>query len=274
MNRITQMNAKLEIEVANINGITFLKKSYADKPFKLANITENKNGRTVRLMLMSSSPGILEADAYKISIELQADSCLQLHTQSYQRLFTMQKAATQHATVRMGSSSSFCFIPHPVVPHKDSSFQSATDIYLSPGCSLIFGEVLTCGRKLNGEVFSFAKYHSVNRIFLNEKLIIKENLLMEPALINPRAIGQLQSYTHQASLVCLDPEIAVKELTQQLYVLLADEPGISLGISSAPVTGIIVRVMGQKAEQLFNILKLLASTVLHMRSPKSIAYAI
>ena len=97
-----------------------------------------------------------------------------------------------------------CYLPHLSVPHEGSDFTARNKIYLVDNCSLVWGEVLTCGRKLNGEVFLFSKYHNVTEIFLNNKLIIKENLLIQPGQINVNAIGQLEGYTHQASLIYLD----------------------------------------------------------------------
>ena len=65
----------------------------------MANITEDKTGATLQLMLMSSSPGILDGDEYKIKIELEENCSLQLHTQSYQRLFNMkQRRITAHGS--------------------------------------------------------------------------------------------------------------------------------------------------------------------------------
>src|SRR5687767_1560901 len=141
------MTTSLDLTVANMNGISFLKESYCDAPFKLANITEDKKDPELRLMLASSSPGVLDADQYNIKITLQQNSVVQLHTQSYQRLFSMKQKAAQETNIHLDSGSSFCFIPHPVVPHKLSNFRSSTNIYLANSCNLIFGEVLTCGRK-------------------------------------------------------------------------------------------------------------------------------
>ena len=108
------------------------------------------------------------------------------------------------------SGSSFCFLPHPVVPHETSDFSANNKIFLTDNCSLIWGEVLTCGRKLSGEIFKFSKYHSVTEIFINDKLVIKENLLIKPSVIDVNAIGQMEGYTHQATLICLDDKLIVK----------------------------------------------------------------
>lgn len=225
-------------------------------------------------MLMSSSPGVLDADVYKIKIELGQNSSLHLHTQSYQRLFTMKEQATQHTDFHLANNSACCFIPHPVVPHRQSSFNTRNNFYLSENCTLIFGEVLTCGRKLNGEVFSFSKYHSITQIFMKDQLVIKENLLMQPGMVNVNSVGQLQGYTHQASLVYLDDNAGIKTLIPRLYGILASQQGISVGISATPVNGLMVRILGQKAEQLFDCLKLIAETLLQSKSVKSVSYAI
>lgn len=249
------MNATLQIEVSEKNGISYLQHCYFTTPFKVMNITEDKKRSQLHLMLMSSSPGILDGDDYKMHIKLGPGSSLQLHTQAYQRIFTMKQHAVQEMNVNLEKESSFCYLPHPAVPHEKSSFTSRNNFYLSSHCTLIFGEVLTCGRKLNGELFVFSKYHSISNIYLNDKLVIKENLLMQPGLINVHSIGQLEGYTHQASMIYLQENVDIKSLQLQLLDLLAELKHIEVGITAAPVNGLIIRLLGNGAEQLYAILQ-------------------
>jgi urease accessory protein len=249
------MIAKLYIETIFKNGITCLKQSYCTPPFKVANITEDKSSSSLQLMLMSSSPGILGEDEYELKIELGENSSLQLHTQSYQRLFNMKKGAKQIMEVHLKNNSSFVFLPHPSVPHENSVFTTINKFYLSEGCRLIWGEILTCGRKLNGEVFVFSKYHSITEVLINSKLIIKENLLMQPALINPNVIGQLEGFTHQASFIFLNEKTACVEAANTIHEYLSLQQEIMFGITAAPVNGLIIRLLGYKAEQLHDCLK-------------------
>lgn len=262
------MIAKLHIQAAMRNGKTFLTNSFCTQPFKLANITEDKNDQRLRLMLMSSSPGILDNDDYKLQIELDENCSVELETQSYQRLFQMKTGAKQEMEVRMQKASSFVFLPHPSVPHESSIFSSKNKFYLSEECLLIWGEVLTCGRKLNGEVFRLSRYHSVTEIFLSEKLIVKENLLVAPSLIDVNVLGQLEGYTHQASLTCVGNMLPVT-IIDDIHELLLTEQDISFGISALPGDGFIVRLMGYKAEQLYNVLKLIAESSTVDRRPST-----
>ena len=256
------MIAKLHIHASVSNDQTFLQRSFFTPPFKVANITEDKKAAKLELMLMCSSPGILDEDEYEMKIELDENAFVQLHTQSYQRLFSMKKGATQKLEVHLQRGSSFVYLPHPSVPHEDSIFKAINKIYIDDHCALIWGEVLTCGRKLNGEVFKFSKYHNITEVYHQRKLIIKENLLMQPATIDVNGIGQLNGFTHQATLLYLNENAATKNLIEELAEYLNDQNEMIFGITEAPKIGIILRLLGQKAEQLHNSLKNISSFII------------
>ena len=249
------MKADLHINTFLRNGITCLGDAYVNSPFKLMNITEDKSMNQLHLMVMSSSPGVLDNDAYDIKIKVVDDGVLQLHTQSYQRLFNMQNGATQNMEVIVGKGSSFIFLPHPAVPHEQSIFKTKNTFYLQDDSNLVWGEILTCGRKLNGEVFLFSSYHSTTDIYISEQLIIKENLFMQPAIVNPSLLGQMEGYTHQASMIIIKNKSTVDASKESIYNYLSLIEDISFGVSTTPSNGLIVRVLGYKAEQLHNSLK-------------------
>lgn len=255
------MNAALHIQIGERKDCSYLKQVYFTTPFKVANITEDKIQHELHLMLMSSSPGILDGDVYDMKIEVNKNCSLVLHTQAYQRLFNMQYGATQQMNVHIGDGASFVYLPHPSVPHEQSIFTSRNNFYLGKNCHFVFGEILTCGRKLNGEAFLFSKYHSINQFFLNDKLVIKENLLMQPSLIDVQAIGQLEGYTHQASLIYLNESADTKHIQTIFLELLAEQKNIEYGVTAAPVNGMIVRLVGHGAEQLFGILNKINSCI-------------
>ena len=111
-------------------------------------------------------------------------------------------------------------------------------------------------------------------IFKNNKLVIKENLLIQPAIINVNVIGQLQGFTHQASLIYLNESADINKLAAMIIELLSSQKEISVGVTEAPVNGLIVRLLGQKAEQLFDCLKLIAGCLPQNNQLKPVAYAI
>ena len=183
----------------------------------------------------------------------------------------MKSGAIQKTNIHLANNATFCFLPHPAVPQEQSKFTAINKIYLSDNSSLIFGEILTCGRKLNGEVFLFSKYHNLTEIYFNNKLVVKENLLIEPATININAIGQLEGHTHQASLIVINDDLDLNAMNEFITDHLSQQKNIEFGVSVLPIKGLIIRIMGQKAEQLHDCLKYFATQV---SSSKLIADAV
>jgi len=288
------MNATVIIRAALRDGVTYLRESYSTPPFKVANITEDKKDPLLHLMLMCSSPGILDEDAYTIRVELEEGSRLQLHTQSYQRLFQMEKGASQRMEIRLGRGASFCYLPHPCVPHAHSIFTGRNKIFLSEGARLVWGEVLTCGRKLNGEVFRFSKYHTITEVVRNDKLVLRENINLQPSVMDLSALGQLEGYTHQASLLFMGgagegtPDEALRKEVQdylaerepvetpgaasgQVLSRVPEQAGMLSAISTGPGDSLVIRILGNRAEPLHDCLKGIAGI---LSFAKPLAYTV
>jgi urease accessory protein len=191
-------------------------------------------------------------------IEIAKGASLNLQTQSFQRIFQMREGAMQQMEVELEEGASLCYLPHPVVPHEGADFTSINNLFLTERCNLIWGEILTCGRKLNGEIFKFTRLHTRTSIYVDNRLVIKENLLMEPSVVNPAALGQLEGFTHQASLIYLNETADTGKLINSINEWLRQQPGLIFGITMAPRNGVIIRLLGQKAEQLHECLKALA----------------
>lgn len=256
------MKSVLHIHTAARNGITYLKESFCTQPFKLANVTERKNQPLLQLMLMSSSPGMLDRDVYEMKIDIAAGTHLLLSTQSYQRLFNMVSGAHQTLQVTVEKDSSFCFIPHPVVPHQDAIFQVENSVYLSERSTLVWGEIFTCGRHGNGERFLFSKYHSLTKIYKNNILAIQEHMLLQPAQMNLQSLGQFEGYTHVATLIFLNDYCDAKALTDAVTLLLKEQAEITFGITLTRINGFVLRILGFKAELLYDLLQKIYHTFL------------
>ncbi len=249
------MNALLHLEVESVHGHSRLRDAFVNTPFKLAVLPALHDAGELVLMVMNASPGILDGDQYTFRIQLHQGARLRLQTQAYQRIYEMKQGARQHWQVQLDEGASWVYLPHPTVPHTRSAFSSTAEFRLCTHHHFVYGEVLTCGRKHNGEVFSFTRYHSQTRIFLNGRLILHENLLMEPGRLPVQTPGQLEGYSHQASLIILNPLLNSQALRTRLLECFQQEQGIVAGISAAPVNGLVIRLLGYGAEQLHACLR-------------------
>ena len=91
--------------------------------------------------------------------------------------------------------------------------------------------------------------------------MVKENLLVKPGEIDPLSIGQLEGFTHQATLIFLNEKLNIDTIANGLMEPMQKHRDISYGITALPVSGLMVRILGQKAEQLFGVIKQLVLTL-------------
>jgi len=248
------MHSEVDLRVGLRDGLSYLASGYFTPPFKVANITEDRGGLCLHLVLMSSSPGILDGDRQVIRISVEEGAHLWLHTQAYQRIFQSRTGAEQSMEVRLGRGAGFCWLPHPCVPHAGAVYSGRNRVYLSSGARLIWGEVLTCGRKLSGEVFALSRYHMRTEVFLEGELVLVENVFLKPSVVPVGSMGQMEGFTHQASLLM----VGVEPNMEKIGACLAGKEGILYGVTEGPGGSGVVRMLGNKAEQLFDCLNEIA----------------
>lgn len=251
------MKSELQIKAAARGTRTYLQHCYHTKPFKVADISGSRTD-TLHLTMMTASPGILDGDAYNIDVSLQEDTSLHLYTQSYQRIFNMQHGASQRFHVTMERGSSFCYLPHPAVPHERSVFNASSRIELAADCRLLWGEIITCGRKLSGEIFRCEHLQNILEIYRNDRLVFKDVTVLQPGLISPGSMGQWEGYTHQASLLWHDEKVDMTAMGEVLHEYLSTEENITAGVSRTASGALLLRVLGHGGEQLYELFRKIA----------------
>lgn len=247
------MDSKLQIVTGCRDGKSYLKDVFVNPPFRVVPVGQLKKDGGAYLMMTSSSPGILSGDHYYMEVLVEENARLQLLSQSYQRLFNMDDRATQNLTVNMKKNTSFFYVPHPIVPHENSTFVSTNSIYIEDDCDFMLGEIITCGRKHHGEVFKYNHFQNKTEVIHNQKVIFKDNVLLRPEIVPLDAMGGLEEFTHQGTLVYLNTKnIKPEDFIEEIFERLSQEKELQFGVSSLQNDGFVVRVLGFGGEQIFN----------------------
>ena len=256
--------ANLYIKTGFKEGRSYLMDSYVSVPFRITNTGQVKDDGCLYMMLGSSSPGLLDSDNHEIDINIEENSQFQLQTQSYQRLYNMKKGSSQITKVKLAPNSVFCYVPHPIVPQENSIFRNYTSIYLDKNCELILSEIITCGRKnseyiypgkeISGEIFKFTSFQNVTEIYLNDLLVLKDKIRLEPNVSPVNTVIQLEEYTHQATFIYINTNNNQRacDLVEKTIEIIKMEENISFGVSEMAANGFVLRVLGNGGEQLFN----------------------
>lgn len=254
------MICKLNVKVAQRQGKSFLKDAFVTQPFRIVPVGQYRRDNAEYLMMMSSSPGFLDGDDHRIQIEVEEGGKLQLQTQSYQRLFHMKDSSHQHLKVNLAKNSNFSYVPHPIVPQTSATFFSKNEIQMEKDCFCIIGEIITCGRKLSGEEFKYNHFQNLIEIYAEDKLIMKDNVLLRPEEMPLSGLGLLEGFTHQGTFICVNTQgLVLSDIIERFYDEFHETEAIEFGISALEHSGFIVRVLGIGGEQLFNMFKKMES---------------
>lgn len=256
------MVCSLAVKIAHREGKSFMKDAYVTQPFRIVPVGQYQKDNAAYLMIMSSSPGLLDGDDHQIQIDIDAGAKLQLQTQAYQRLFHMKGHSSQTMQVRLGEGAVFSYVPHPVVPQHSSHFLSHNVVHLAANCHLLLSEIVTCGRKMSGEEFQYNHFQNLTECFVNGKLVLKDNVLLQPDRMPIQGLGILEGYTHQGTLIYLNSAgLDPTDWVETFYEKYGETKDVAFGISQLQQDGFMIRVLGHGAEQLYMLFKEIESTL-------------
>ncbi|MDO4641231.1 MAG: urease accessory protein UreD [Neisseria sp.] len=258
------MHAKLTLSTQTRNRQTILNNSFATPPLKLLALPPQQHG-ILHVVQMSSSPGLLAGDVIDTEISLEEHTALSFYTQAFTRVLSMDKGekAQQRTLIRQAPHSKLCYLPHPLVLHKDSTLIQTTDIELSDGCTLLYGEIIAAGRILNDERFAFAYLSSHLNIRHNGAEVVTDNIQWQPQKYALDVIGQMEHYTHQLNLFYVDTGLASSEIrlmVDQLYEDLSTQftdngKGVLWGITQANHHALCLRALSDNAQALQTLMQ-------------------
>ena len=257
------MNSKLSLSTKlSSNGKTQLAEYFATPPFKVITLPSYDDAwaNGLNAMQMSSFPGVLAGDVLEIDISLAKSTALSLNTQAFTRVQAMNggESAMQTTHISLAENSRLFYLPHPLVLHKDSAFKQQTQIEMGEQSELIYGEIVAIGRVLNDERFAFRQFSSHLKIYAlqndsKKRPLVSDCIQWLPSKMNLTALSQMENYSHQGSLTYLHlgkSSLEIKQQVQALQQQFMEEQGLLIGISQLNEYGLMVRVLGCRAEQI------------------------
>lgn len=221
-----------------------LKDSYHNAPYKVVHYGSRHLQKHLELILMSSSPGLMDEDEVTITVDVHENAHLKLFTQSFSKLHPMKKGAVQKTTVNIKKGGVFKYIPHPVTPFANSIFKTVNEIQMDDSATLIWGDIIASGRVYSGESFAFKRFHSVTKVTCGKKLVLLDNQLLEPGRQPMESILFYEGYTHQATLIYVSPY--AEELKAELDEILVEKfDHIDFGFTQCAPNAVMLRGMGK-----------------------------
>lgn len=274
------MHSRLTLSTQASDGRTKLKTAFASPPLKLISLPTEDDG-VLRVVQMSSSPGLLGQDVIDTDIKIGSHCTLFVYTQAFTRVLQMKESdcAKQHTHIQQAPYSSLCYLPHPLVLHANSALHQTTSIHLCDHCELIYGEIVASGRVLCEESFAFRDFSSQLSIYHQNRKIISDKIKWQPSTHHPDIIGQMEGYTHQLTLFYVNTAhdaTKTHALNERIFEHLDEHvsnQSLLWGVSQAGNHALCVKALAHDAQSLQDLTSLITK-LLHQsqNSPLSAAF--
>lgn len=246
--------SKVKLTTRYKNNKTILDDVYFTSPFKIIQ-PFYINNNFIKVIIMSSSAGTLEGDFQEYEICLGDNTNMELTSQSYEKIHTMlDDEAYRECNIHIGCNSLLRYNLLPTIPFKDSAFKSKTKIKLKDDTSsLIYTDIINCGRVGHGEKFQYKYYKSylVIEREVDNKIVYMDNTIYKPKEMNMNGFGMYESYTHFANIVAVN----IKNCSEKISSIrkLIDENDLDGGVSITENNYISVKVFAYNADKLVEL---------------------
>lgn len=233
-------------------GRVYLKELSFTAPFKVMAPFIKPDG-TLQVMPLTASAGILEGDTQEIQIETGQGTKLEVVSQSYEKIHKMITGSARRDTcLHVGKDSLLLYRPLPVIPFKQSAFDSRTQIVLEDSTSrLAYQEILSCGRAAAGERFRYRYYHSLVEARRSGCLVYRENCRFHPDRDFMEEVGFFEGYSHLANLLLF--QMGAEHSVDKIRRLIGKQEDVSGGVTLTAASDVVVRILGNQAQTLQKI---------------------
>ena len=161
-----------------------------------------KSGGGIQVMPLCASAGIMEGDCQNFSFRIREGADLEYVSQSFEKIHKMKEGCARRKTdIVQEKNSIFFYHPQPVIPFRDSDFETDTEVRLEDeSAKFCFVEIVSGGRKAHGELFAYRRYASKIRIYRDNHLIYRDCADYRPSKMDMEKIGMYEGYSHMASI--------------------------------------------------------------------------
>ncbi|MDU7549978.1 MAG: urease accessory protein UreD [Clostridium perfringens] len=243
---MNNFDGNLRIILEKKNNRTTINEIYYDGVSKVSPTISLDNEKIPCYFLIHLGGGYLEGEVCDNYIELK-DNCRSIiTTQTPTIAYKCESgiSSKQFTTIKLGENSVVEYILDNTILFKNSMFEQYTDIYMKESSTFIYTDGITSGWSPDGEKFKYKFMRMRNRVFIDNKIVLLDNLILKPNIQEMHEIGLMEGYTNYGTAIVIDRRINekfVEELREEVEKLNLD---IKFAISIIEVNGFVIRVLG------------------------------
>jgi urease accessory protein len=239
----------LELDAEARQGRTVTKNLYFQGAFKIMRPVYLNRSNHPCYYILNPGGGYLDGDTYRMSVSLDKDAKLTLTTQSATKVYkTPTKHAYQETDIYLKEGSYLEYLPDPLIAYKDARYFQKNVVRMEKGATFLYADILTPGWSPEGKHFSYDSVRLLNEIYLEDELVVYDNIRLSPKEKHINELGFMEGYSHLGSFILIGDRTDTK-LLDHLYEIINQETGdFKAGLSKLTVPGISIRVLANRTQ--------------------------
>ena len=211
--------------------------------------------KTPCYFLLHLGGGYVEGEIYQNLIEVKKDAKAIITTQAPTKVYKCEKnkeAACQKTIIRMEENSVLEYISDSVILYKNAVYNQDTTIYMDKKSTLIYTDGITSGWSPDGAKFQYDSVKLKNKIYINNKILLLDNLQLNPSEYDVTEIGILEGYINFGTMVVINENMDESYVEKARKIINDLNLDIKYGVSILENNGIIIRVLGNLTQDIQN----------------------
>lgn len=253
-----QYEGEFNIVLENINGTTVVSDKRFGGLIKISPTMHLDSEKISAYYILGLGGGYVEGEKYKYSVLVKNNARAIITTQAATKVYKClnEKAAIQETQLKIEGNGILEYITDNVILYKDALYKQDNEIYLDKDSTLIYSDGITSGWSVTGEAFSYSRLQLRTKVYMDNVLVLLDNLLINPIEDDVTKLGYFEGYENFGTLLVINKKIT-NEIIDTLRLSLKNlNLDINFGLSEIEVNGFVLRVLGHSTQNVDEAIKL------------------
>lgn len=209
--------------------------------------------KTPCYFLLHLGGGYVEGEIYKNSITVKEGAKAIITTQAPTKVYKCEKhkePSQQQSKIKMEKNSVLEYISDNVILYKNAVYNQDTEIYMNKDSTLIYTDGITSGWSPDGMKFQYEYVRMKNKIYIDNKLILLDNLQLSPREYDVTDLGLLEGYINFGTMVVINKNISQEDVEIAREIIEGLNLDIKFGVSMLEENGFIIRILGNLTQHI------------------------
>lgn len=256
---------QLDLSVFNNGKKSVARDIFFEKALKVMRPVYLNGSNIPTFYIVNVGGGYLDGDRYKMNFNIDSNAKVILTSQGATKIYkTLKDHVEQYQTFNIKDNGYAEYVGDPIIAFENAKFYQHNTFNLNQNAALFYTDILTPGYSKEDKTFSYTYMHLLNEVYVDDTLVVFDNMLLDPKKNNVNDIGYMENYTHLGSCYFIHPQVNQKFIDNVYDQIkhFQQEYDCRFGITQLPTHGFTIRILSNKTQVIEKILTTLQSYVL------------